>query len=258
MKYNFYKQICLGGVSILRSNHLAQLQKIEEDARSLLMQLAILNGALKSNIKSQIGQDLFALYSLNWKRNGYFVDFGAANGVDLSNSYLLERDFGWTGILAEPAISWQKELLANRNCIIDFDCVWKESDQLMPFTVSNHAHYSTLSKFSKFGFLNKKANPAHQQMVKTISLHDLLERHDAPKIIDLLSIDTEGSEFEILKAFDFSSRTFLVITCEHNYSRQRENIYRLLVGNGYIRVFDGLSRWDDWYVHSSVRGKGRT
>src|SRR5262245_11288155 len=44
--------------------------------------------------RAQYWQDLFVLSQLNFKRNGYFVEFGATNGVSLSNSYLLERQYG--------------------------------------------------------------------------------------------------------------------------------------------------------------------
>ena len=65
----------------------------------------------------------------------------------------------------------------------------------------------------------------------------MLIKYNAPKLIDYLSIDTEGSEFEILKNFDFNNFKFRVITCEHNFSDNREKIYKLLTDNGYIRKF---------------------
>ena len=84
--------------------------------------------------------------------------------------------------------------------------------------------------------------------VKTVSLVDLLNHWQAPTVIDYLSIDTEGSELEILLDFDFDIYDISVITCEHNYSDNRDKLYKLLVGNGYTRILDNISMFDDWYV----------
>lgn len=250
---HFYKTLSFAGFGLLRAKHLLQLQRVEEDAHLVLKELAMRHGARPEHIKSQLGQDLFALYSLNWKRDGFFVEFGATNGVDLSNTYLLEKDFGWGGILAEPAEIWHAELLEHRSARVDFDCVWKESGQSLPFAVVEEAEFSTLASFVGLDAHKKARQSANWQSVNTITLNDLLERHNAPRMIDYLSIDTEGSEYDILNAVDFNRYQFSVITCEHNFSKQRENIYDLLVRNGYLRVFEGLSRWDDWYVHTSIR-----
>jgi FkbM family methyltransferase len=248
---HFYRTLSFAGLGLLRARHLSQLQKIEADAYRLMQDLAVRHGANPGHIKSQIGQDLFALYSLNWKRDGYFVEFGATNGVDLSNSYLLEKDFGWKGILAEPAKIWHAELLKNRTAAIDFDCVWKESGREMQFAVTENAEFSTLSDFAGSDAHKRARKSAAWQTVKTISLNDLLERHAAPREIDYLSIDTEGSELDILSAFDFGRYAVSVISCEHNFSHQRQEIFTLLARNGFVRMFEGLSRWDDWYVHPS-------
>jgi FkbM family methyltransferase len=249
----FYKTLSVAGFGILRAKHLEQLQKIEDDAHGILMELALRQGATPENIKSQFGQDLFVLFALNWKRGGYFVEFGATNGKELSNTYLLEKDFEWTGILAEPAKLWHSELSKNRSVEIDFDCVWKESGQLLSFAVAESAELSTLGIYVDGDGHKQSRKTATWEMVSTVSLIDLLDRHGAPSVIDYLSIDTEGSEFEILNAFDFKRYTFSVISCEHNFSSKRVSIHELLVRNHYVRVFDGLSRWDDWYVHTSIR-----
>src|SRR4051812_27412118 len=68
--------------------------------------------------QGQLHQDLFVLSQTNLKKGGYFVEFGAANGRHLSNTWLLEQRFGWTGIVAEPARHWRQELTANRRCQI--------------------------------------------------------------------------------------------------------------------------------------------
>src|SRR5208282_3167640 len=53
-------------------------------------QLARLFEALPRS-RAQLRQDLFVLSELDFKKNGFFVEFGATNGLDLSNTYLLER-----------------------------------------------------------------------------------------------------------------------------------------------------------------------
>jgi hypothetical protein len=87
--------------------------------------------------------------------------------------------------------------------------------------------------------------------VPSISLEDLLLSNNAPYHIDYLSIDTESSEYEILNAFDFSKYHNEVITCEHNFTKSRKKIYNLLVNNGYKRVYEGISQFDDWYVKTA-------
>jgi hypothetical protein len=64
--------------------------------------------------KAQLRQDLFVLTHLDFKTHGFFVEFGATDGIHLSNSYLLEREFHWSGILAEPAKSFEVALRQNR------------------------------------------------------------------------------------------------------------------------------------------------
>ena len=101
-----------------------------------------------------------------------------------------------------------------------------------------------------FDFHIRKAH--EQYAVETISLDDLLKKYNAPEIIDYLSIDTEGSELDILNNFDFNSYQFRVITCEHNYTPARKKIYKLLKNKGYKRILSNISQVDDWYINSSI------
>jgi FkbM family methyltransferase len=204
--------------------------------------------ALELKSKAQLKQDIFVLDELGYKRDGYFVEFGATNGVDLSNSYLLENEMGWTGILAEPARVWRDALSANRKCHIDFDCVWSKSNEEVEFNEVGAAELSTIDTFSDGDEHAKTRQLGNKYKVHTVSLHDLLQKYNAPKEIDYLSIDTEGSEYEILSAFDFDSYKFKIITCEHNYTPMREKLYDLLTSKGYTRKYTEYSRFDDWYV----------
>ena len=66
--------------------------------------------------KSENRQDLFVLSQTKFKRNGLFVEFGATNGMDISNTYLLEKEFSWHGILAEPAKCWHRQIAFKQKC----------------------------------------------------------------------------------------------------------------------------------------------
>jgi FkbM family methyltransferase len=206
----------------------------------------IIEAGLKST--SQLGQDLFVLSQLGFKEHGYFVEFGATNGVDLSNTLLLEKEFQWNGILAEPGKTWHEVLKSNREAHIDFSCVWTESNIDLKFNETSVAEFSTISSYSSSDGHSQVRELRKEYNVRTLSLNDLLEKYDAPRIIDYLSIDTEGSEYEILKYLDFDKWKFRVITCEHNFTSNRSKIKNLLSRNGYQRVFTEISKFDDWYI----------
>ena len=193
---------------------------------------------------SQIRQDVFALQALDFKHGGFFVEFGATDGKEFSNTLLMERDFGWTGILAEPASVWHADLHANRQAIIDTRCVWKTSGDTVEFSHTPRAVNSSISEFVR----TRRRLRSKTVSVETVSLNDLLAQHDAPGMVDFISIDTEGSEFDILNAVDFDRWKFRVMTVEHNYEPQREKVQALLTSKGYRRVFEEVSRFDDWYL----------
>lgn len=210
--------------------------------------LLALNHEILQKSKSQLRQDIFVLEQLNYKRNGFFVEFGATNGVDLSNTHLLETEFGWTGILAEPATLWHADLHKNRQCRIDKRCVLSRTGETIEFNQTDYPELSTADQFSDSDHHAEARKTGKRYAVETVSLMDLLAEHNAPSDIDYLSIDTEGSEYEILKDFDFNKYKIKVITCEHNFSPMREKLFELFSANGYKRKLEDISQFDDWYV----------
>ncbi|MBV9062267.1 MAG: FkbM family methyltransferase, partial [Alphaproteobacteria bacterium] len=155
------------------------------------------------------------------------------------------------GILAEPGQCWHATLAANRSCVIDRRCVWSKSGETVRFNQTAIPELSTIDKFS-FSDLHKAERKGGARYdVTTVSLMDLLAEHNAPPHIDYLSIDTEGSEFEILENFDFGRYDVQVITCEHNYTPTRKRVHTLLSAKGYVRKFETVSEFDDWYVKGS-------
>jgi len=252
-KYLGFEILTLDSAKSLRMRALsseAQLRTIF-DSR-LITELESVTGINMSEYlsvsRSQIRQDLIALALAEKKSNGFFVEFGATNGVRYSNSYLLETQFSWNGILCEPAKIWHSELVMNRKCTIDFSCVWSNSNSTMDFIEVKSAELSTVRKFVSSDLHATKRLNGKKYKVQTISLVDLLDKHNAPSVIDYLSIDTEGSEFEILEHFPFYRYKFEFITCEHNYSDNQELVQALLEKNGYKRILQDISDFEDWFI----------
>jgi FkbM family methyltransferase len=197
--------------------------------------------------RGQLLQDLWVAFETGERQGGYFVEFGATDGVKFSNTYYLETKLGWTGVLAEPARLWHESLRQNRRCAIDTRCVWTETGHRVVFNEAKIPAHSTIDIYSGADNLADTRLDGEKYEVETISLNDLLEEAKAPRKIDYLSIDTEGSEFDILAAFDFRAHDIQLITVEHNYTPKRDDLHRLLSAKGYTRKFPNLSHVDDWY-----------
>lgn len=245
--------LSLIGFRLIKSKDFDQLVLDSKNSKELQFILNLPKGQIENffkyrdHSKSQLKQDLFVLSKLKFKRNGYFVEFGGCNGVLHSNTYLLEKKFDWNGIIAEPGKSWHSDLRKNREVNLETQCVWSNSGFELNFNESLIASLSTIEGFGEGDNHKDLRADAKTYTVKTISLNDLLNKYNAPQNIDYLSIDTEGSEFEILKSFDFNKYKIRCITVEHNYTEIREKIYNLLKKNGYQRVMEDFSEFDDWY-----------
>lgn len=209
-------------------------------------------------IGSQIGQDRSVIEFYKNKNNGqpkrdgFFVEIGASDGIFYSNTYLLETEYNWKGICAEPVPEKYELLCKNRqNSMCCNNAVYSESGKDVIFDIANN--FDLLSGISE----NIDCHKHHvddnktQIIIKTISMNDLLSTFNAPLFIDYLSIDTEGSEFEILKTVDFEKYTFGLIDVEHNYIEpRRTQIRELLLLNGY--EFIKQNDFDDCYKHVSM------
>lgn len=198
---------------------------------------------------SQILQDLFVAHALRGKAGGFFCEFGATDGLSLSNSAYLERELGWRGILAEPARGWHEALARNRPLArIDTRCVWTRSGEQLEFQESTTPELSSIGRFTRSDGHVRKREAGRSYVVETISLNDLLAEHGAPADMDYLSMDTEGSELDILQSLDFDRFHPKVITVEHNFMPNRARIHALLAAQGYHRVLPECSQFDDWYL----------
>jgi FkbM family methyltransferase len=195
---------------------------------------------------AQLGQDIWVLEKTGYKRNGYFVEFGATDGVLLSNTWLLEKAFGWQGICAEPNPKFFAKLKENRQCKVSSQYIAGETGKQVEFILAD-AYGGAQDYANDDNHSDKRAayRAAGQVAILTsISLNDFLRQHDAPHTIDYLSIDTEGSELEILQAFPFEEWDIRLLTIEHNYTHRRADIRSLMERYGYSCT---EQQWDDYY-----------
>jgi FkbM family methyltransferase len=199
---------------------------------------------------SQLGQDLWVLERSNYKRGGFFVEFGATDGVILSNTYLLEKKFGWNGLCAEPNPDYFVDLKRNRNCRVSNACIGPKTGQEVDFVLADE--FGTILDYTECDAHSARRDAflraGRTTRLSTISLEDFLTENKAPFDIDYLSIDTEGSEFDILESFPFDRWCIRLISVEHNFTPMREKILRLLEPYGYVRT---EAQWDDWYELST-------
>ena len=202
---------------------------------------------------AQLGQDLFTLFFLQKRRDGYFIEIGAGDGKNISNTYLLEKEFGWSGILVEPNPVFHSSIRKLReNSILIDRPVFNQSGKLVNFIcVENSPELSTISDFINSS--NHDRSKFNTLMVETISFRNLLLETHAPNHIDYVSIDTEGSEYQILKDFDFEKYTVDIFTIEHNYNMEKlEKMRTLLFKQGYIHILEEISQFDAWFIRQEL------
>jgi len=192
---------------------------------------------------AQLNQDIKVLEFYKNKKNGYFVDIGANDGIRISNTYLLEKDYEWKGICVEALPDKFQELVKNRTSININKAVYDTTGVILDFSSND-----LLSGVTKN--IDKHKNSLDKSVIKveTITLNDILEQNNAPNFIDYLTLDTEGSELIILKSINFDKYKFGLIHLEHNYIEpRRTDMKNLLISKGYKYI--GENQWDDEYSY---------
>ena len=200
---------------------------------------------------SQCGQDKYLNEQVfRNKQHGVFIDIGAHDGISFSNSYYFEKYLGWTGICIEPHPDRFHELKNNRTaiclpiCIADFNgqaefVKISGAPEMLSGLVDCYdpRHVARINRE-----LQLNGGSAHIINVETCTLASVVEKYKFGSI-DLLSVDTEGSEFLILKSIDLKAVDIAYIVVENNYGDN--NVHNYLIANGYrhIKRFQG----DDLY-----------
>lgn len=149
---------------------------------------------------SQFGEDRWITENLSLPATGVFVEVGADDGVTGSNTKHFEER-GWTGLCIEPDPRQIDKLRANRSCQISTCAVGTDPD-----AVFHLDGYPSLSGFLRSGGDIK---------VPVKTLGELLNETGIGKI-DVLSIDTEGTEIDVWRSFNLEVHRPAIVIVEFN------------------------------------------
>jgi len=133
-----------------------------------------------------------------------------------------------------------------RTSTIDERGIYSPDTSRLVFNEAKIGEHSSLEGFSRANGNLRQEEIQDSYEVDTCTLNELFTERNVPTFIDFLSIDTEGSEFEILKDFKFDTYTFGFVCVEVNSNA--EQIEKLLGKNGYRKILSNYSRWDSWFV----------
>ena len=183
-------------------------------------------------------------------RGGYFVEAGATNGINGSGTYVLEKNFGWNGICVEPIPDQCRAIKRYRECHSLNACLFSRTGETIDFTIfSNRTGHSGITSFNKN--LDKLRDESKESLkVKTITMLDLLKKFDAPTTIEYVSLDTEGSELEIVSAFPFDGE-FRILAM----SIEGHKCDDLLTKAKYLPIENPFSdaKFESYFIHESMK-----
>jgi len=188
---------------------------------------------------SQFGEDLLIWKYFGETNDGFFVEIGANDPENLSQTLFLEHH-GWHGILVEPQSSCCERLRQIRPQAQIFQVACGSPDQRGKalFQISEN---NALSKLSS----NSPVSPEIKfEEVQVVTLDDILNQAQNPQI-DFISIDVEGFELQVLQGFNIAKHQPKLLLIEDNFS-QRLNVHRYLKRNGYRLV--KRTGCNNWYV----------
>jgi hypothetical protein len=187
--------------------------------------------------------DLFVVRQTGAKRGGYFVEAGGHNGTRGSNTLLLEIFYGWTGLMVEPDAALFAQMKKSRPKVACENVCLYDRPVKVAFMDGVDGCGGILPHLSPSK--NSRWGVGKPLVMQAEPLADLLKKHSAPTYIDYLSLDTEGSEFFVLRDFSFDQYKFGVITVEG------DSCNSLLKSKGYQRVINDLNKeapWEQYFL----------
>lgn len=199
-----------------------------------------------------IKQDKWVVERLGRKYRGTFVDIGAHDGLHHSNTALLEKVYGWKGILVEPQPQLYAECLHNRSGKNLF---------FMKAIGPSKAHAQFYEGGAYGGIRCLMPNDWIEEHVRrktplinvpVVTLEHILDLWTAPPMIDYLSLDVEGAELAILESYFLREPKthFRVMTIEFRFDGLLLKRMEQLLASDY--VLEEVRAYDAFFVHKSV------
>jgi FkbM family methyltransferase len=176
----------------------------------------------------------------NGKRNGYFIEIGACDGIEYSSCYYFEKNLNWNGLAVEPAKCYTNRINMNRKNPVTL-AVSNETSIMLDGNNGGSVFYETnfnlLSGLKSALESNKvgqdwSVNGRIEYIVDTITLYDLCCQYNSPEYIDYCAIDCGGSEYEILSTFFAENRNHNL----HMYNETTNNEIGLSVSNKFFHI----------------------
>ena len=171
------------------------------------------------------------------KQNGVYVEFGSLDGLFMSNTAFFAFNYNWTGVLVEPDERYYGKLKTNRPeaKVYTGVVVCPKGQKTVDFAVSKIPGWSgILSQYMLPRWREKVINVT--KSFKCVDLNKI-----CPNVVDLVAMDTEGSELSILKTFDFKSHTVEYFQIEVNLHTPEgrmndKQITSLMSDKGFVRI----------------------
>tara|TARA_B100000900_G_scaffold381236_1_gene367534 strand:- start:1640 stop:2278 length:639 start_codon:yes stop_codon:yes gene_type:complete len=178
----------------------------------------------KFNALNQLDKKM--LEFINYE-NGYFIECGANDGVDQSNTWYFEKTLNWSGILIEPLNKQFQELKKNRNNKNKFFNVALCSSETENILLMEDDDLKSKSS-------NDRGNEVKTNLksVNSRPLTKILDEISAPKLIDFFSLDVEGFEDQVIKGINFNKFNFKYFLIE----TKKDEVINFLVNKNYILI----------------------
>lgn len=160
------------------------------------------------------------------KRDGFYIELGAYDGLIQSNTAFFEKNLGWRGILIEPSFHGFKECIINRpnSICLNYACV--SNDYKYDYVEGDFRYKNLMGSVG-----GKRLKSKDLVRVKASTLERLLDEH-CHSNIDFLSLDAEGYELEILKGLNLNKYRPNKMLIEV-YTKDYDEIINLLNNHNY-------------------------